>query len=372
MFRNYTILLFVLLLLIATSACYPQFISNASFEGSPQPHVPPPGWAACHEYSTPDTQPGFWQVYYEAAHGQTFISIVARGDLGPFANYNEDLQTQLLAPMLKGNIYDMNLALAHSTEFGHEADFDFVRYDTPIKLRIFGGVLSCERSELLWESPLIDHIDWKRYAFQVQPITSDINYLILEAAHAGSTTYFGNVLIDDMSLVFCNDEAPIATQPFDSLICENESLFIDASTPGGRYLWGDGSTDPSIIVTSAGVYTVEVYNGCDSQIFEYNIEEQECNCQIKLPNIFTPNLDGLNETFLIQGTPDIARYDLRIYDRWGQLVFQTKTIDDSWNGLVNGNTCPSGVYFWTVNLMCIIGGSSIEDRTYKGSVTVTH
>ena len=204
---------------------------------------------------------------------------------------------------------------------------------------------------MLWESSVIDHIDWKNYTLKLQPKTGNIDYLIFEAAYAIDSTYFGNVLIDNLSVDFCNLAIPIETQSFDSLICEKDSLILDASTPGGVYRWNNGSTQPSITVASAGTFAVEVSNGCDNQIFRYIIEEKECSCEISIPNFFTPNGDGFNEMFEITGTSDIARFDLRIYNRWGQLVYQANKIDNYWKGDINGGTAASGIYYWTINLM---------------------
>jgi gliding motility-associated-like protein len=153
------------------------------------------------------------------------------------------------------------------------------------------------------------------------------------------------------------------------LICENDSLILDASTPGVAYRWNNGSTQPSITVSSAGTFAVEVSNGCDNQIFQYTIDEKECSCEISIPNVFTPNGDGFNEMFEITGTSDIARFDLRIYNRWGQLVYQANKIDDYWKGDINVGTSASGIYYWTIKMMCV-DGLSIIDNSYKGWVTI--
>jgi hypothetical protein len=185
-----------------------------SFEGIPQQDIPPSGWELCNEFSSPDTQPGFWEVTKVASHGDTYISLVSRGNLGPYANHNEGVQTQLLVPFLKDNIYDVSIDLSYAKEFGHFIGFgsDFLHYDTPAKLRISGGVTSCDKLELLWESPVIDHVDWKSYTLKLQPKTGNIDYLIFEAAHANGSTYFGNVLIDNLSVDFCSLAIPIETQ----------------------------------------------------------------------------------------------------------------------------------------------------------------
>lgn len=174
-----------------------------------------------------------------ASNGDTYIGLVTRGNLGPFANQNEDIQAQFLIPLVLGESYDLSIDLSFSENWGHFIDFGstFLRYDTPAKLQIFGGTISCENLELLWESPIIEHLEWMSYPFIINPQISDVNYLILRASHSDNSTYFGNILIDNISIDFCPFAAPIETRPFDTLICENDSLVIDASTPGGVYQW---------------------------------------------------------------------------------------------------------------------------------------
>jgi len=142
-----------------------QIISNGSFEGTPVTGVPPEGWSACHYYSTPDTQPGSWGVTQSASNGSTYISLVTRGSETETPNTTENVQTQLLKTMLKGNEYHLDIDLAYSEVF----QWGIYSYTNPAKLQVFGGVNSCDKKELLWESQPINHTEWKTYR---------LNYLI--------------------------------------------------------------------------------------------------------------------------------------------------------------------------------------------------
>lgn len=360
-----TIFLVILFILNGNKGCAQVIIANMSFEGPRRQDIPPSGWEPCNTFSSPDTQPGFWEVTKAASHGSTYISLITRGNLGPYANNNEGIQTQLLMPFLKDSIYELSIDLSFSKEFGHAVGFgDFLRYDTPAKLRISGGLTSCSKSELLWESPVIGHEDWKNYRFQLHPKTTTINYLVFEAAYADGSTYFGNILFDNLGINLCGIAIPIETKSFDSEICEKTSIILDAFTPGGSYQWNNGSPQSFITVNNAGTYSVKVSNGCESKVFEYTITEKDCSCKITVPNIFTPNNDNVNETFEIIGTSDIAKFDLTIFNRWGKLVFETDKIYDYWKG-----DASPGIYYWTINMMCI-DGMSIVSKSYKGSITV--
>ena len=57
-----------------------------------------------------------------------------------------------------------------------------------------------------------------------------------------------------------------------------------------------------------------------------------------MPNAFTPNGDGANEKFMVAYT-GIKKYNIKIYDRWGQLAYESNDIDDGWNGTLNQKDC---------------------------------
>jgi gliding motility-associated-like protein len=74
---------------------------------------------------------------------------------------------------------------------------------------------------------------------------------------------------------------------------------------------------------------------------------------IKVPNVFTPNNDTKNDCYTIGGiTPNCDEADIRIYDRWGILVFKGTLPEQCWNGTVqnSGNPLPPGVYYYILVL----------------------
>ncbi|MBO6759585.1 MAG: gliding motility-associated C-terminal domain-containing protein, partial [Roseivirga sp.] len=91
-----------------------------------------------------------------------------------------------------------------------------------------------------------------------------------------------------------------------------------------------------------GTYSVTVTdaNGCTttgSQIVE------EATPKIVLPNAFSPNGDGSNETFRPSNSCPVE-YQLTIYNRWGNVIFHTNDISLGWDGTFNGSDAPEGKY----------------------------
>ena len=91
---------------------------------------------------------------------------------------------------------------------------------------------------------------------------------------------------------------------------------------------------------------------------------QKCVSKIYAANIFTPNADGDNDVFWIS-TQDVTEYDLKIFNRWGEQIFQTSDPNDSWNGLKNnrGEPSPQGVYLCVVTYMSP-RGEKVELKNY--------
>ena len=70
----------------------------------------------------------------------------------------------------------------------------------------------------------------------------------------------------------------------------------------------------------------------------------------RIPNAFSPNDDNVNDEFRIVGLPpeNITKYNIQVFNRWGQVVFSSTNILDSWDGKMNGQKCPAGLYAWAI------------------------
>lgn len=84
-----------------------------------------------------------------------------------------------------------------------------------------------------------------------------------------------------------------------------------------------------------------------------------------IPNVFTPNQDGVNDVYFVSGS-GIEEFNMLIVNRWGNVVFQTDDIKASWDGTSGGNPCQDGTYFYTVNAK-----SSSKEYKKQGHITLT-
>lgn len=89
-------------------------------------------------------------------------------------------------------------------------------------------------------------------------------------------------------------------------------------------------------------------------------------CKLAAPNAFTPNADGVNDNFRLVLTGDCGytRYEFKVYDRWGRIVFETNDPTQEWDGTYDGQSLKEGVYLWQGAVLW----SSDKSETKKGSV----
>nr|MDQ3101473.1 gliding motility-associated C-terminal domain-containing protein [Bacteroidota bacterium] len=88
---------------------------------------------------------------------------------------------------------------------------------------------------------------------------------------------------------------------------------------------------------------------------------------IKVPNVFTPNSDGVNDRFMPFEGSEIIGGSMDIYNRWGKHVFSSEDMDQGWDSISDdGQHCPDGVYFYRLTYSTSFG----ETETTNGSVTL--
>ena len=81
--------------------------------------------------------------------------------------------------------------------------------------------------------------------------------------------------------------------------------------------------------------------------------------EVHFPNAFTPNGDGRNDVFVYTARL-IERVELRIYNRWGELLFQTTTLEEGWDGRYRGATAPQGTYLYRADVTDQLGNQFIR------------
>ncbi len=123
----------------------------------------------------------------------------------------------------------------------------------------------------------------------------------------------------------------------------------NAGNASARWVWNTGTTGPSLAVSAPGTYGVTVnIGGCEASD-EVTVAN---DCYVNIPNIFTPNGDGVNDYFLPRDmlSKGLTEFHMAIFNRWGNLVFETRSIDGrGWDGRYNGEPQPEGVFVYDID-----------------------
>lgn len=154
----------------------------------------------------------------------------------------------------------------------------------------------------------------------------------------------------DLPVNFLNDTASI---------CRYQTTTLRAIGNYAAYLWNNGATTASITINQAGFYSLTVTNagGCTATD-TIRVQELTCIEGIFIPSAFTPNRDGLNDTFKPIIYADLESYEFMIFTRWGELIFSSKTPGIGWDGTVKGKAMPAGNFVWKL-LYKVVGGEEV-------------
>jgi len=197
--------------------------------------------------------------------------------------------------------------------------------------------------------------------------TFDI-HLIAVAPSGCKGEFIANGLIN----CWATPKADFYLEPAVVTIDEPTIDFINTSTNGDTWLWNFGENgsssntstneNPSHTYAIDGEYMVWLVatsdKGCVDSVYYYaNVVVDE----IKVPNIITPNGDGVNDKFVIENIERLESANLRIYNRWGRLVYSSTNYQNDWDA----ENLSDGVYFWHIDYK-----TYFREATEKGSVTV--
>ena len=118
-------------------------------------------------------------------------------------------------------------------------------------------------------------------------------------------------------------------------------------------------------MTGSGEYKVIVrYDGCSQRD---SITIGECPVKLWFPNSFTPNGDGHNDTYHPVGK-GVEKFSMSIFNRWGELIFETNTLEPGWDGTFKGTICAEDTYIF----IATYSGSAGKTIQEKGPIILQH
>ena len=176
--------------------------------------------------------------------------------------------------------------------------------------------------------------------------------------------------LTDSALIY-QQVAPTVELPKDTTVCRQFFYQIIPDTIGSAFdvyslLWNTGETIDRIspIDNGSGLYTLTIEDECASKSDSIYVEISDCFPPIVIPNIITPNGDGVNDLFIVKGIED-RNFELYIYNRWGQELYYTnQPVLEPWKARTeSGDQVNDGTFYYVLNNLD-------ADETYTGHVTV--
>jgi gliding motility-associated-like protein len=191
-----------------------------------------------------------------------------------------------------------------------------------------------------------------------------------------ATSNTGCVVNDSIQIYVGNIPTPsvIATAS-ETLVAEGSTVQLIGEPSGLIYTWSPGQGVVNVngqitdaVVDQTTIYTLFVTDGICAKMDTVLITTFEFICgdpYLYIPNAFSPNNDGENEILYVRGAL-VEEMVFRIYDRWGEMVFESFDRTDGWDGTFRGKALDPDVYDYYLDVTCVGGDEAIV----KGNITL--
>ena len=253
------------------------------------------------------------------------------------------------------------------------------------QLEISNDAFICEGDSILVAATTLTPGQTFTYDWSTDPIhlTADGNDNIWILPNTSGYFYLQAVSSDGCVI---NDSLFIGVDPLPTLgssafadmdtIIEGGSVGLHATPSGYNYSWQPNSVlnnhqiqHPIATLEETTTFTVTITsnNGCSrSESVTVYVREVICGePDVFIPNAFTPNADQANDVLYVRGN-NISDLLFRVYDRWGELVFETRDQTKGWDGTYKGRECDPAVFDYYLEITCI------DQETFfkKGNITL--
>ena len=144
-------------------------------------------------------------------------------------------------------------------------------------------------------------------------------------------------------------DVPVDPYPIDTTVCDDDEAVFDFSDTRFTVEWFDGSRDLERTFNEEGTYGAILTNKCGSFPKDFRVNIVDCECPLYVPNSFTPNGDGVNDEFLIGYDCQLTSFNIRIFNRWGEVIYESDDSQLRWDGIMNGKPLPLGAYNYIID-----------------------
>jgi gliding motility-associated-like protein len=162
---------------------------------------------------------------------------------------------------------------------------------------------------------------------------------------ATTTTVEGCLAMDSIIIDFMG--LPELDLGPDLRLCAiNNYVLSNLSAGQGDYVWSTGSQDETISINVPGQYFVDLENKCGMVSDTIVFGDTLCDCLVYVPNAFTPDKDEHNNTFGAKFDCTFISFHLTVYNRWGELIWESNDPNVQWDGTFENHLVPNGIYVY--------------------------
>ncbi|MEI7596618.1 MAG: gliding motility-associated C-terminal domain-containing protein [Bacteroidota bacterium] len=137
----------------------------------------------------------------------------------------------------------------------------------------------------------------------------------------------------------------------DLSICDTQlPYFIEGPSGYSQYFWTNGSTEQITEIKETQSLILNIETNCGIISDSINVEVKNCKLTVYMPNTFTPDNDNLNDIYEIEGM-NIKSFNARIFNRWGELIYEWNETIQGWDGKYKGEKVQAGVYVLVLELV---------------------
>lgn len=386
---------------------YAQSFVDPSFEGATRNGGwPPAPWISYTNSSTPDHQPGKWGITRPAHHGDKFVGLVSRAD-----STTEYLGQKFALSLLPDTDYYFNVWLCYSPNYignggnpgrlrvvGRNSGVPpfllwtspsidhtdwkeyYVSFRTPpiyvsyLYFQAFYSELSKGSAGFLidhvgqitkgripqvdlgidtvlceGETLLLDvFVDSATYLWQDGSM--DAQFLVTEPGTYSVSSSLNGFTFSDEVVVDYRYIPKLNLGTIDTSLCEGLflELNVDMEDPEVSYSWNTGETVPFLTIREPGTYQIKANKGRCLQEDEIRVSYRNCDLELVMSNVMSPNGDGINDTFVPVEIKNVYVPQLQIYNRWGKMMYSARSLDPAWDGGTAAGPTPEGVYYWVI------------------------
>lgn len=304
----------------------------------------------------------------------------------------EYVVVKFTTPVYTGGTYQLSLKAGNDgtilvDECGQEMPIQtlpFIAADTVNASFTYTAVYGCQRDTFLFSHNGAHNVNSWNWTFNTITATTQNHTIIFPATSTNDIQLIvSNGVCKDTAttqVVLSNEVKASFTMP--AIICPEDPLEVVNTSTGqiSSWLWKYDVVGSSTVkdpppflfptINREAYYTVKLlaYNsslGCaDSARKTLTVLD---HCLIEVPSGFTPNNDGLNDFFQPHNALKADNYEFKVYNRWGQLVFQSRNWREKWDGKINGAYQTTGVFVWMISYTHRDTGKQVFR---KGTVTL--